>query len=85
MGLEPESGFWDWIHESRSLIVSLSETRSLLRNCLDLGFFIVGEFLRLSVSWCESLRAFVCCGVWGLRESNERREKGLVFFWVFTF
>lgn len=44
MGLEPDSGFWDWIHESRSLIVSLSETRSLLRNCLDLGFFIVGEF-----------------------------------------
>ena len=70
MGLEPESGFWDWIHESRSLIVSLSETRSLLRNCLDLGFFIVGEFLRFCLSLCVNL--CVCLCLWGLGFKREQ-------------
>ena len=41
MGLDPESGFWDWTHEFRSSISWVSERRFCFRKFLDLGFFIV--------------------------------------------
>lgn len=41
MGLEPQSGFWDSIHELRSLISSTSETSFCLRVVFDMGFLIV--------------------------------------------
>lgn len=44
MGLEPESGFPDWIHEVRSWISSTSDRRLCLRRFLDLGFFITQGF-----------------------------------------
>lgn len=40
MGLEPQSGFWDSIHEFRSSISWSSERSFCLREHFDLGFLI---------------------------------------------
>lgn len=51
MGLEPESGFWDWIHESKSLISSSSRSRCRLRKSFDLGFLIAGNLRKRAKVW----------------------------------